>query len=178
MNFAYCGLCFWVLYFILVPVAFLHMWIVCLYDLLLWDSWHCWYMILSYGHVVQFLFWYSETWIYIPQIMHVFISPTKTPICEKIYFPGLNICTFYQIPKLWLKTKHKVAICCNLCIRYWKKGKKQISSYNFLFPLLSSYGLIILWVQNHTNKAELYSYHWQDYVVLIKFCSQLLHVSF
>jgi hypothetical protein len=44
--------------------------------------------------------------------MHVFIGPAKTSIRVILNFPGISVCAFYRIPRLYVQTEHKLACCC------------------------------------------------------------------
>jgi hypothetical protein len=87
--------------------------------------------------------------------MHVFIGPAKTSIRAMLNFPGIYVCAFYPIPRLYVQTEHKSVVAVVLSIFNWKSGKKMIFSYNFLSPLLSSCTLAILWLQGRASRAQL-----------------------
>jgi hypothetical protein len=88
--------------------------------------------------------------------MHVFIGPAKTSIRAMLNFPGIYLCAFYPIPRLYVQIEQKLACCCRF--KYFQleiRKKKKIFSYNLLSPLLSSCTLTILWLQGHASRAEL-----------------------
>jgi hypothetical protein len=43
--------------------------------------------------------------------VHVLISLTITSIRINLYFPGIYICVFYQVLKLYIQIKHKLPFC-------------------------------------------------------------------
>jgi hypothetical protein len=95
-------------------------------------------------------------WIYVfLDSTHVFIGPAKTAIRAMLNFPGIYICAFYPIPRLYVQSEQKLACCC--CFKYFQleiRKKKLIFSSNFQSPLLSSCTFNILWLQGRASRVE------------------------
>jgi hypothetical protein len=83
-------------------------------------------------------------WIYIfLDSTHILIGPAKTSIRAMLNFPGIYVCAFCPIPRLYVQTEHKLA--CSWCFKYFQlefRKKKMIFSYNFLSSLLPSRHLL------------------------------------
>jgi hypothetical protein len=64
--------------------------------------------VLGFGHAAYllFLFWYNETWIYIPLVSTCFYQSHRNFHMRKAYFPGIQVCAFYKISQICLKTEH------------------------------------------------------------------------
>jgi hypothetical protein len=142
INFAFCGLCLWVLYFISLAAAFTHMWIVCFYGLFtLWlfmllvcflGFWSC-----RISLVCVLVKWNLDLQSF---SFCMFLSvPSKLPYEKRIF--SLNTCAFYKISQICLKTEH---IFCNFKYLEMRnirnqKYKTWVSLYiffNFVFCIL------------------------------------------